>query len=90
MCSAYMFDIFIGDIASTAIFQKNKKSMYYILRFIHEMPNTHTLDLTLMVILSFYPIFVEYPIYCNFNTIPIALSISPVIVQTLNHCAYTC
>ena len=84
MCPAYVFDIFIGDIAYTATFQKNKSSMYYIVRASHETPNTHTIELTPMVSLSFYSTFFEYPIYCNFNTILTSPSISPVIFQIID------
>ena len=58
--------------------------MYYILRVSHDTPNTHTIDLTPMVSLYFYSISVEYPVYCNFNTILTALSISPVIFRLFN------
>ena len=83
MCSAYLLDIFIGNIASTATFQQKKNFMYYILRVSHETPITHIIELTPMVSLSFYSIFLEYPIYCNFNEILTAPSISPVIFQLL-------
>ena len=46
MCSAYLFKIFIGDIASIETLQLNKNFMYYILRVSHETPNTHTIDMT--------------------------------------------
>ena len=84
MCTAYLFDIFIGDIAYTATFQKNKSSMYYIVRASHETPNTHTIELTPMLSLYFYSIFVEYPIYCNFNAILAEPSISPLTFHLLN------
>ena len=84
MFYAYLFDIFIDDIASTETFQQNKNFMYYILRVIHETLNTQTIELTPVVILSFCSIYVEYPIYCNLNTILAATSTSPVIFQILD------
>ena len=58
--------------------------MYYILRVSYETPNTHTIDLNPMVSLSFYSIFMEHPIYCNFNIIITAPSISQVIIHIIN------
>ena len=49
MIYVYLFDIFIGDIASTATFQQNKNFMHYILIVIHEMPNKYTTETTPMV-----------------------------------------
>ena len=70
-------------IAFTSTFQKNKFLRYYVLIVSHETPNTHTIDMTPMVSLSFYSIFVEYTICCQFNTILTAPSISPDIFQLL-------
>ena len=58
MCSACLFYIFIGGIASTATFQQNENFVYYILIASHETPNAHTIELTPMVSLYFYYIFV--------------------------------
>ena len=62
--------------------------MYYTPRVIHDTPNTHTIDLIFMVSLYFYSIFVEYPVYCNLNTILTELPISPVKFQLLNQREY--
>ena len=59
--------------------------MHYTLRIIHETPNTHTIDLTPMVSLYFYSIFVEYPIYCNFYAVLTTTYIPTLIFQVLNN-----
>ena len=63
MCSAYLFEIFIGDISSTEIFQQNKNFMRYIIRVSHETPNMRTIEIIPMASVSFYSIFLEYTIY---------------------------